>query len=182
MLSRTIGLSAWLGDRFLRGNLPIAGELGHIVVNPEGDVCSCGNRGCLETIASSDAVAQHVHQQATAAYGNDLPRKVDFDMVVRVAQQGDKFCERVLMEAAHAVGEALAPALSILGIRDVIFAGDLPRAGNIFFDTVGNVIRRRCIAPLNSAITLHRAELNDRAIAQGAGCAALRHHFIGQKS
>ncbi len=181
MLSRTIGLSAWLGDRFLRGNLPIAGELGHIVVNPEGKVCSCGNRGCLETIASSNAIVHHVEQQAKAALGNALPRKVDIDLIVQYAQDGNAFAERVIVEAAQAVGDALAPILSILGIRDVIFAGDLPRAGNSFFDTIAATIRRRCIAPLNTAITLHAAELDDRAIARGAGCAALRNHFIGER-
>jgi predicted NBD/HSP70 family sugar kinase len=180
MLSRTIGLSVWLGDRFLRGNLPIAGELGHIVIDPNGEVCTCGNRGCLETIASSDAIVRHVEQQAQAAIGGALPRKLDIDLIVQNAQQGNKFAERVITEAATAVGEALAPILSILGIRDVVFAGDLPQAGDLFFNTIAAVIQRRCIAPLNRAITLHPATLDDRAIARGAGCAALRHHFVGE--
>jgi len=174
MLSRTIGLSVWLGDRFLRGNLPIAGELGHIVIQSDGEVCTCGNRGCLETIASSDAIVRHVEQHIHTATG-----KADVDLIVQASQEGNKLAERVVTEAALAVGEALAPILSILGIRDVVFAGDLPQAGDLFFDTITAVIRRRCIAPLNSAITLHAASLDQRGIARGAACAALRHHFVG---
>lgn len=179
MVSHFIGLSMLIRDRAIRGSTSIFGELGHVVVDPMGDLCACGNRGCLETLASTDAIVRKVIAQIERG-GPPLPngaRSVTLDTVIAAARGGHKAAKLALTEAARAIGGALAHLLAILGLRDVVLAGELTAAGDLLLGPLEETIRRRCIAPLNAYIRLGVSDLSVDAIPRGAAYQALCDYF-----
>ena len=98
-VSSGIGAGLILNGRLYRGAAGLAGELGHVLVDPEGPVCRCGNRGCLETVAVDRRAAR-----AAAPQPRRRPRRSP--TMVRLAREGDLGCRRVIADAGRAIGSA----------------------------------------------------------------------------
>ena len=79
-VSSGVGMGVMSGGRLVRGHSGFAGEIGHITVTPGGQRCGCGNRGCLETVASDTALAKRVSRR--------IGREIDIDEVVRLTREG----------------------------------------------------------------------------------------------
>jgi predicted NBD/HSP70 family sugar kinase len=96
----SIGVGAGLivGGLIYRGRHGVAGEIGHLTMDPDGTVCRCGNRGCLETLIGGIRLLEQV-RQAYAGYRIDSPTSME-SMIER-AKSGDPVCRRVLQDAAH---------------------------------------------------------------------------------
>ncbi|MGH3012795.1 MAG: ROK family protein [Gaiellaceae bacterium] len=116
-----------LHDVFYHGASGIAGELGHVQVRPDGAVCRCGSRGCLETVASTGALVSLLK----ATHGSDLTLRELLELV----SDGDLAAKRVVNDAGRAVGRAVAdlcnylnPAAVIGGVREEIDRYALPGA------------------------------------------------------
>src|SRR5690606_12275163 len=99
-----------------RGHSGVAGGVGHVLVDPDGPPCRCGNRGCVEAIAGSRAILDRV-----AAAG--LPATT-LDKVARLARAGQPEAERVLAEAGRAVGTGIATVANLLGPEHVLITGE----------------------------------------------------------
>ena len=105
----------------------MAGELGHVLVEPEGAVCRCGNRGCLETAASTGALLEMLrrsHGDLTVAE------------MLRLAHDGDLGCRRVIADAGRVVGSAAAFVFNLLNPQRLVVGGDLAEAGDLLLDGV----------------------------------------------
>ncbi len=114
-LSAGIGLGLILNGEPYRGRLGIAGELGHVrAVVDGGALCRCGNRGCLETVASAAAVADSL--------GVHVP------LVVELVTAGDERALRAVAAAGEAVGTAVAAVVNVLNPELVVIGGELARA------------------------------------------------------
>ncbi|OGV73546.1 MAG: hypothetical protein A3K19_16875 [Lentisphaerae bacterium RIFOXYB12_FULL_65_16] len=179
-VGRRIGLSVFLNGGFLRGNTNFFGELGHTVVAPAGDICKCGNRGCLETVASTDAVVRKVRDHltpgspATAALTDGV---VTIDTVLTAARQGNKLARLALEEAALAVGNAAAFIINILGIDNLVLGGKLTEAGDLFLDPVRGAVARNCVHPVSENVTVCLGQMGEYGSATGAALAVLQAHF-----
>ncbi len=90
-ISSGIGAGLILNGRLYRGSAGLAGELGHVLVNPDGIVCRCGNRGCLETVAATGALVDLLRR----SHGDDLT----VDGMIEAARAGDAGCRRVIGDA-----------------------------------------------------------------------------------
>jgi len=102
-----------------------AGELGHVQIDPHGERCECGHRGCLETIASVEAIMQKTKSIHVPCEWND---------VVEMAAAGDNAVTIVIQNAADALGRALAQAAGLLNIQDVVIAGKITQLGRPFLN------------------------------------------------
>lgn len=122
MLSNGIGAGLVLSGRLHTGSTGTAGELGHVVVEPDGRPCRCGNAGCLETVAGGPALA--------AAYGGSLPD------LLRGCAQDDPRAQQVLADAGRAVGAALAGVCSVLDPELVVVGGTTAAAGAPLLDAL----------------------------------------------
>src|SRR3954452_12541031 len=131
-LSAGIGLGLVLGGHPYGGTAGIAGELGHMRVQRDGLICRCGNRGCLETVASSLAVARLLAQSRG--------EPVSVERLLKLVADGDRGAGRAVTEAAQAVGEALATVVNLFNPELILVGGDLAATG----ETV--------LAPLRAAI------------------------------
>lgn len=139
-----------------------AGELGHVVIDPDGPVCPCGQRGCLELLASASAVEL---RYAAAAGTRHTAREV-----AALAAAGDPQASTVWREAVRALGAALTIVVTLTGVRTIVVGGGLAQSGE------------QLLAPLRTDLaarfTFQRmprvvgAALGDRAGALGAACLA----------
>lgn len=152
-----------IGDRVEPGAHGSAGEIGHIVVRPDGPPCGCGQRGCLERLASASAVGA-----AWAAACGD-PDATAADAAAAVAA-GDPRAERVWADAVDALATGLVTGLTLLDPRTLIIGGGLAEAGDTLFVPLREAVREKVtFQPLPTIVP---AALGDAAGCLGAGLLA----------
>jgi predicted NBD/HSP70 family sugar kinase len=156
-VSSGVGMGVMSGGQLVRGHSGFAGEIGHITVDPSGLRCGCGNRGCLETVASDVALARQVSRR--------LGRHVDIDEVIRLARAGklklDKDCKEVV--AYLAIG--LAAVINIFNPSTLFIHGQLFDADEGLFARVLEETSKRSLAPSFADCQIIRARGSKR---QGA--------------
>ncbi|NOZ20331.1 MAG: ROK family protein [Planctomycetes bacterium] len=177
-LNQAIGLSVFLNGETARGNHPVSGEIGHVVVEPNGGICRCGNRGCLETVASTGAILQRVsHGITRGAEFMTTGEDITLDDVIANANAGNKLALRVLDDAGRAVGRALAIAVNMFGISNVLLMGRLTEAGDVFLAPIKEAVRRDCVAPINTDVSYRVVGKPSAGVAAGAAYLAFHWHF-----
>jgi glucokinase len=139
-----------------------AGELGHVVVDPDGPPCPCGQRGCLEVLASASAL----ERAYAAASGTRLPAEV----VAERAASGEPTAAAAWSRVVSSLGRALATVVTLTGVELVLVGGGLAQSGE------------QLLAPLRQDLSdrltfqrmpqVQRAALGDRAGSLGAACLA----------
>ncbi|MEU0372599.1 ROK family protein [Streptomyces sp. NPDC006283] len=140
-----------------------AGEIGHIVVRPGGPACGCGQRGCLETLASAAAVTR----AWAAACGDPDADAAD---CARAVEAGDKAATAVWQEAVDALADGLVTALTLLDPRTLIIGGGLAEAGETLFTPLRAAVQER--VTFQKLPTIVPAALGDTAGCLGAGLLA----------
>jgi glucokinase len=140
-----------------------AGELGHALSDPDGDPCTCGARGCLETIASAGAIARRF----AAASGNSVPGARE---VLAAAQSGDADAVRIWDDAVRALAEAIARLVASIAPEAVVIGGGLAQAGPALFEPLGE--RLDGLLSFHRRPALIRARLGDDAGLLGTALAA----------
>lgn len=113
-VSTGIGMGIVLAGKPVRGSRGHAGEIGHMVIDSGGQLCSCGNRGCLETFASVPAVIRALEP----VHGRLQPQDL-----ARLLSSGNTAAERAMQDAGNSIGRALAPVLAGLQIDRVVIDG-----------------------------------------------------------
>ena len=141
-----------------------AGEIGHIVVDPDGPLCGCGARGCLESIASAAAIAEH--------YATRTGERVDAATVRERVVANDPDARVVWDGAIGALAGALAAYTSLLAPELVVVGGGLASAGDTLLVPLAAELDRRL--RFQQRPQLVAAELGDQAGALGAALLAWR--------
>jgi predicted NBD/HSP70 family sugar kinase len=155
-----IGAGIVVDGRPYRGARGIAGEIGHLLIDADGRICRCGNRGCLETVASGPALRELMR----ASRGQDFT----VGQVLDLAVAGDPGCRRAVADAGRSVGRALASVVSILGPEVVVVGGELSRAGDDLLVPLADAIRRFALPAATQELAVVRGALGDRANMLGA--------------
>jgi predicted NBD/HSP70 family sugar kinase len=160
MMSAGVGAGLVLGGRLYHGATGIAGELGHVQVRPDGTVCRCGSRGCLETVASTGALLSLLRP----THGPDLTLPAMLELVAN----GDLPARRVVNDAGRAVGRALADLCNYLNPAAIVVGGDLSLAGDALLDGVREEIERYALPGAAQAAAVKAGVLGERAEVLGA--------------
>jgi predicted NBD/HSP70 family sugar kinase len=158
-VSSGIGAGLILNGRLYRGAGGMAGELGHVLVEPEGAVCRCGNRGCLETAASTGAlleILRRSHGELTVAE------------MLELAHAGDLGCRRVIADAGRVVGSAAAFVFNLLNPQRLVVGGDLAEAGDVLLDGVRSSLRLAALPAADEGAEVVAGVLGERAQVLGA--------------
>jgi len=171
-----IGASIFIDGKLYRGPGGSAGELGHMTVNEDGPLCSCGNNGCLEALASCAALIQAVRsgiQQGVISKVSELVDgdlgRISIEMIVQAARENDTLALRVLDEAVSHIGVVLADVINLLNPGVVIFGGPLFREGQeLLLDRLRQVIRQRALEKSANEVQLKVSSLRSEAAALGA--------------
>jgi predicted NBD/HSP70 family sugar kinase len=144
-----------------------AGELGHLIVPGLDERCTCGRRGCINSVASVEAIVS-----LCRARGAEVQ---DLEEVIAAAMGGDKHCRKALSEAGRAVGFGIASCINILAPPDVIVTGRLIAAGNIMLTPLHEAIAKYATADNLRSCNLIFDDSQNYIEAIGAGLAALLH-------
>jgi len=164
-LSAGIGAGLIIDGRPYQGFAGVAGEVGHVLSDPHGPICRCGNRGCLETVASPVAVA--------ALLERSLRRPVTIPRLLELVAEGDRGAQRAVAEAGEAVGRSLSIVVNILNPELVVVGGDLAQAGDILLSPIADAIERHSVAPAAATVRVTAGMLGPRAEVLGAAALIL---------
>lgn len=162
-LSSGIGAGVVCDGRMLLGHDGLAGELGHVTVEPLGALCRCGNRGCLETVASPTAIAEQLSR------GRGEPVH-DIDALLAA---GDRGTLRAIEDAGEAVGRALAMTVMLLNPELIVVGGDLVSAGEALFEPMRRTIGRTIMRSQQNSLRIVPGALGDSAGVLGAAALVL---------
>jgi predicted NBD/HSP70 family sugar kinase len=158
-LSAGIGAGLVINGRPFRGARGIAGEIGHVLVDPQGPICRCGNRGCLETFVAGPALCELLRRSHGPLTVSDL---------LRLAEEGDAGCQRVLADAGRVVGRAVADLCNYLNPDLVVVGGDLSVAGDVLLEPMREAVRRFAIPAAVEDVDIVAGTLGGRAELLGA--------------
>lgn len=154
-----VGGGIVLGGRPFHGAGGRAGELGHVVVDPDGPPCTCGGRGCLEQTAGVEVVL--------AAAG-----AADLDALAAATAAGDPRACAAVAAAGRALGIALAGAVNLLDVPAVVLGGAYPRLGATLTDAVTDEIAQRVV--WRSPVAVHLSTLGGDAAVRGAALSVVK--------
>jgi predicted NBD/HSP70 family sugar kinase len=158
-LSAGIGLGIVIDGRPFRGARGTAGEIGHVLVDPTGRICRCGNRGCLETLVSGPALCELL----MTSHG-----EMGVDELVSHAVDGDVGCRRAIEDAGRTVGRAMADVCNYINPDTIVVGGELSRAGGLIVDPIREAIGRYAIPAATAELRVVAGVLGDRAEMLGA--------------
>jgi len=160
MLSSGIGAGLIADGRLVRGRHGITGEIGHVVVDPNGAICRCGNRGCLETVAAAPALLAPL----APLHGRDMT----LQELVRLARDGDEGCRRLIADAGQAVGLVAGSICNVFNPELIIVGGEMIVAGDVLVDAVRSGVARAVMPAIRADAQIVAATLGDRAEMLGA--------------
>lgn len=180
-ISTGIGGGVILGGRLYRGAHGLAGEVGHMVVRPDGPLCTCGNHGCLEALASGLSIARRAREalasgqssQLLALAGGDA-QAITAETVFRAARSGDGLAQQVVAEAAADLGLGIAMLCSIVDPARVILGGGVAKAGEQLLAPVRASFRRHALPMLAERVEIARAAAIDEGGLLGAAALVAR--------
>jgi predicted NBD/HSP70 family sugar kinase len=164
-LSAGIGAGIVCGGRMLLGHDGLAGELGHVTIEPNGTVCRCGNRGCLETVASPTAIS--------ALLSRSWGHTVTTTDLATLIEDRDPGALRAVEDAGSAVGQALAAIVMTLNPRLILVGGELAAAGDLLLDPMRRALKRDTVAAHHRGLEIAVSALGDSAAARGAAALVL---------
>lgn len=164
-LSAGVGAGLILDGRPYHGALGVAGEIGHVLADPQGPICRCGNRGCLETIASPVAVA--------ALLERSTGRPVSIQTLLELVAAEDRGARRAVADAGEAVGRVAAVLVNIVNPELLLVGGELAAAGDVLLDPMRAAIERHSVAPAARSVRVAAGTLGSRAEVLGAAALIL---------
>ncbi len=176
-----IGGGIVVDGRPFRGAHGFAAEIGHVVVDPLGPPCGCGNRGCFEQMASGAAIGRLGREAARAAPSSRLvelaggdPDAVTGEVVTRAAAEGDPEATQVLARVGAWLGVGIAGLVNVLDPEAVVVGGGAMAAGELLLGPAREAFRGAVEAPeRRPPVPLVPAELGPEAGAIGAAALAL---------
>jgi glucokinase len=155
-ISTGIGGGWILNSRPYAGSDGMAGEIGHMVVQPEGYQCPCGRKGCLEAEASGPAMARRARLYLAKKKGkaaglewgkrllelaNGKPDDITAQMIAQAAAEGDKLSQKVLRVSAERLGVGLAGAITLMNPDRVVLGGGVIKSGEMWWQVVQKTAR-----------------------------------------
>ena len=168
-----------IADRSLyRGTQGCAGDIGHICVDPDGPVCSCGNRGCLEAMAAAPAIASKAERCARGGLSPNLFRvleergELSARDVGQAASVGDYHALEIIKESGRLVGQALATLVSTLNPSLIVIGGGVANIGHSLLAEIRSTVYRRSLPLATRNLPIVLSELDEMAGVVGASVLA----------
>ncbi|GIP40817.1 transcriptional regulator [Paenibacillus sp. J31TS4] len=175
-----IGAGIMIDDRLMRGKDDSFGEIGHTTVQMDGLPCTCGNRGCWERYASSNALIERVRSRLPAARLRELERdgELTIGRIGEAVRQGDPLIRELAVEELGgylAVG--IANLVNAINPERVILHGELLNLGDELTDVVNREVQRRALPIPRERVRVLRSGLGPKANLIGSGALVLKELF-----
>jgi len=151
-LGTGIGGGIIIQGQLIHGADGMAGELGHIIVDPSGPKCNCGNQGCLEALASGSAIKREaikalLHHPESELYKRCQGKieNITPEIVYHAARAGDPIAQKIYYEMGRYLGIGISSLINIFNPEMVIIGGGVSKAWEIFFPTTQKEVRLRAL-------------------------------------
>ena len=172
-----IGGALILDGRLWRGASGFAGEIGHITIDPDGILCTCGNVGCLETVASAPNIVRRTRERLLRDSTSSLSRlglSKDFTAadIAREATGGDDFAHLMLERTGRYIGTAVATVINLLNVERIVLGGAIMEAGGLILQPIIREAGKRSFQPCFEATQIVAAKLGTDAVSVGAAMLA----------
>lgn len=179
-LGNGVGGAAVVNGRLLRGHSGMAGHMGHLTVNPHGAICSCGSRGCLETVFSARAIEAEawaaVHRGCESVLTQlfrDQPQLASCRTVFQAAREGDTVALTIVSRAIYNLGAAVAGLLHIFDPEIVILGGQVADAGADLLVPLQEEVWTRSRGMLGRDVPIVEQQVGDKSGIIGAASLAM---------
>ncbi|MDQ2799426.1 MAG: ROK family protein [Armatimonadota bacterium] len=161
-----IGAGLILDGQLYRGRRDLAGEVGHATLLPDGPLCPCGKRGCLEALASGTAIGQRGRER----YGEE---DITTETICARARLGEPTARKILAEAAFWMGIGLANLLQTLNLERIVLGTLAVHAADLLLEPIREAARAHCWPRVWEGVSIVPAALGDAAQDKAALAVAL---------
>ncbi len=170
-------LGTGLGSGIIYNGEPLKGaaELGHMVISPEGRVCTCGNLGCLESYASGRAIVEQVVTALEKGEDSMLTEccngniyKITPENIYETALEGDSLCRKAFRNTGYYLGIGVANIINILSPEAVIIGGGLVGAWDMFIEDLQQEASKRAFDPLYARVKILKSGQTEECGSVGA--------------
>jgi glucokinase-like ROK family protein len=164
-----VGLGVVFNGQIFNGASGFAGELGHIQVNPDGELCSCGKVGCLDTVTSASSLLKSIKaglkngQISILSAFKDNLEQINLEMVIDAAKNGDAFAIDILYNIGIELGKGLSAAVHLFNPQIIVIDGVLSKAGKIIVNPVEHAINKYCLPDFKEELLIEVTNLGDFA-------------------
>ncbi|HEY3388708.1 MAG TPA: ROK family transcriptional regulator [Prolixibacteraceae bacterium] len=165
-----LGLGIYINRKLYSGKNGFAGEFSHIPMVENGELCICGKRGCLETIASSNTIMKRVSQgfeekiiSTLLNQFKDHPEKVTPEDVILSARMGDEFCIAILNEIGISMGKGLSYIIQLLNPEVIVLSGPLSKAKQYILSPIQQSLNRLCLEKISESTPIIISEMSDQS-------------------
>jgi glucokinase-like ROK family protein len=167
-----IGAGLIINQQIYAGNTGSAGEIGHLTVDENGPLCTCGNHGCLEAFAGGHAIASQAKKLA-ASGKRTLLSETDIDSitardVVEAARRGDLAAQEILKRSGAFVGIAIAGLINLINPSTVIIGGGVAQVGDLLTGPIRQAVHTRSLRASEHGVRITMAMLGRRSSLIGA--------------
>ncbi len=163
-----------LNGELFTGNKFKGAEYGHMILEPEGPLCNCGQRGCLEAFSSKKGMYSYIRQQVSRGRSSLMADKLDNGIfkskpLKKALEAGDAVAGEAVDRACHYLAVATGNMINTISPDVVIYGGGVIEAmGSIFLEKILREVDRYCMPSIRSTVELKTAALGDDSIVYGA--------------
>lgn len=175
VVSTGVGGGIILDGKLLHGFAGNAGHIGHIIVWPNGPLCGCGARGCVEGVASGSGLARRLSAAIEGGLKTSLPRGSTAVEIAAAARQGDVLADELFRTAGEGVGRGVASAAALLDLELVVIGGSIAlHAWDLLGPSLEATLRASTQLDFTRGLRVVQAELGDQAGLLGAALLAFQ--------
>lgn len=183
-ISGGIGAGIVLNGELYNGRNYSAGEIGHIVVEEHSTRrCSCGNYGCLEAVASNQALVEKVRFKLLSGEKSKYLNESDLSIenIFNAALKGDRVSRDTIIEIARLIGKALSSFVNLLNPKLIVIVGELNIVSDLLFKNISEIVKRYAIETTQEELEIKASSLKHEAATIGAVTLVLENLFKGKK-
>ncbi|MDD4169986.1 MAG: ROK family protein [Desulfotomaculaceae bacterium] len=180
-VSTGVGGGLILGRQLYHGASDGAGEIGHTIVLPDGPLCSCGARGCLEALSSGTAIAREARRLVESGSGKNIlnraggdPKRISSVVVAAAAASGDPEAVSIIARAARFLGIGVANVINLLNPDMVVLGGGVMEIGELIWQGVRQEVEARTFQSSRTRAQIVPAALGQRSGVLGAIALAMQ--------
>lgn len=184
-----VGLGMILNGELYGGHTGFAGELSHIQMAEEGDLCICGKRGCLETISSANTLLKLARQgilegkvsQLTEQFKN-RPDEMTPEHIISAARSGDEFSISILNKIGLALGKGLSVIIQLINPEIIVLGGTISKANQYVLTPIQQALNKFCLEKIVSNTDIVTSDIDEQSGLLGSAAMVYQNLFSDQSN
>lgn len=163
-----VGSGIILNGKLFYGAQSVAGEIGHMTIDLNGELCECGNVGCLQTLATGDAIARQAKREMTVEMINELKEPLSGEAVYKMAKDGNEIAIQVLERTGEIIGIGIINLIHLLNPDRIVIGGGVSTASEFIMPSIKKSIQKRGLTQQVKDTEVVLAKLGSESTIKGA--------------